>query len=128
MSMPPEVSIIVPVYNVNMYLSKCLDSLLNQTFRNIEIICFNDASTDNSLDILNAYAKNDSRVKIIDSPINVRQGEGRNRGIHEAKGRYIAFVDSDDWVSENFIEKLYSTAITTQSDIVTGDYQTLIHN
>ena len=70
----PNVSIIVPVYNTSKYLRKCMDSLVNQTYRDIEIIAFNDASTDDSLSILKEYAAKDSRVKVIDSPINVKQG------------------------------------------------------
>ncbi len=72
----PLVSIIVPVYNVEKYLRECLDSLIAQTYRNIEIVCFNDASTDNSLKILNEYANNDCRIKIINSLTNVKQGGG----------------------------------------------------
>ena len=72
--MSPKVSIIVPCYNVEQYLRECLDSLVNQTMKDIEIICFNDASTDNTLSILNEYGANDPRVQIIDSQINIKQG------------------------------------------------------
>ena len=77
--MTPKVSIIVPVYNVEKYLSQCLDSLTNQTFQDIEIICFNDASTDNSLEILKNYASKDNRIQIIDSQTNIRQGGQKRR-------------------------------------------------
>lgn len=77
--MQPKVSIIVPVYNTAEYLSQCLDSLIDQTYKDIEIICFNDASTDNSLSILRKYEKKDPRVKIIDSRINIRQGGGQEQ-------------------------------------------------
>ena len=120
--MNPKVSIIVPIYNVAEYLPQCLDSLINQTFSDIEIICFNDASTDNSLKILNDYAKSDSRIRVIDSPINIRQGGGRNRGIMLAASDYIMFVDSDDWVSSKFVELSYNAIIKTDADIVTADY------
>ena len=87
-----QVSIIVPVYNVEKYLSKCLESLINQTLKDIEIICVNDGSTDNSLSILKEYANKDSRIKIID-----KQNEGvsvaRNTGIEVATGEYLMFVD-----------------------------------
>lgn len=72
----PLISIIVPIYNVEKYLSKCLDSLVNQTYKNIEIVCFNDASTDNSLRILEDYAQKDDRIKVINSLTNVKQGGG----------------------------------------------------
>lgn len=120
--MAPKVSIIIPVYNVANYLPECLDSLIAQTFKDIEIICFNDASTDNSLEILKDYASKDGRIKIIDSPVNIRQGGGRNRGIRASKGEYIMFVDSDDWVTTNYVETLYQTAVNNDSDIVTADY------
>lgn len=120
--MDPEVSVIVPVYNVAQYLPKCLESLINQTFKKIEIICFNDASTDNSLEILRNYERKDNRIKIINSEINVKQGGGRNRAIKASEAPYITFVDSDDWVSPDFIEKLYTALITTHADIITADY------
>ncbi len=118
----PLVSIIVPVYNVEKYLRECLDSLIAQTYRNIEIVCFNDASTDNSLKILNEYANNDCRIKIINSLTNVKQGGGRNRGIVSSRGEYICFVDSDDWVDKRFVEKLYNALTRANADIATADY------
>ena len=120
--MNPKVSIIVPVYNVEKYLAQCLDSLINQTFQDIEIICFNDASTDNSLEILKNYASKDNRIQIIDSQINIRQGGGRNACIRASKAPYVMFVDPDDWVETNFIERYYQTITETNSDIVTGNY------
>lgn len=118
----PKVSIIVPVFNVAAYLPKCLDSLLNQPFKDIEIICFNDASTDNSLEILKNYQIQDPRIKIIDSKVNVRQGAGRNHCIKKSKGEYLMFVDSDDWVTPDFVELLYTNIKSSESDIVTADY------
>lgn len=107
--MAPKVSIIVPVYNVEKYLPRCLDSLVNQTLKDIEIICVNDGSTDGSLAILQQYAAKDKRIKIIDKE-NSGPGDCRNRGIEAAKGEFIAFVDSDDWVELNTYEETYKKA------------------
>lgn len=113
----PEVSIIVPVYNVEKYLPKCLDSLVNQTFKDIEILCVNDGSPDNSLEILNSYAEKDSRVKVI-SKENGGLFSARHEGMKYINGKYVIFVDSDDWVSENLVEKCISAAGSDNSDIV----------
>lgn len=119
--MEPKVAVIVPVYNMERYLRECLDSLVGQTFKDIEIICFNDASTDSSIDILREYAARDERFVIIDSPVNIKQGGGRNAGIRAARAPYIMFVDPDDWVEPDFVEKYYNKAIETGADIVVGD-------
>ncbi len=118
----PLVSIIVPVYNVEKYLRECLDSLVNQTLTNIEIICINDASPDNSLAILKEYADKDKRIVIIDLPENRRQGGARNCGIKIAKADYISFVDSDDFVPENRYEKMLTTAHQNNYDLVVSNY------
>ncbi len=110
------VSIIVPVYNTEEYLQKCLNSLTNQTLKNIEIICVNDGSTDNSLKILQDNAIKDDRIKIINQE-NKKQGAARNAGMQVATGEYIGFVDSDDWVDLNYFERLYNTAKKYDSDI-----------
>lgn len=123
--MGPKVAIIVPVFNMERYLSECLDSLVGQTFRDIEIICFNDASTDSSIEILREFAARDERFVIIDSPVNIKQGGGRNAGIRASRAPYIMFVDPDDWVEPDFVEKYYTKAIETGADIVTGDYNTV---
>ena len=111
-----KVSITVPVYNVEKYLEKCLDSLIGQTLKDIEIICINDGSTDNSLSILEKYAKKDSRIKIINQE-NQGIANTRNKSIKLAQGEYIGFVDSDDWVSCDFFEKLYNAALKYEADI-----------
>lgn len=111
-----KISIIVPVYNVEKYLSRCLDSLLNQSLRDIEIICVNDGATDNSLDILNEYAKNDSRIKIINQE-NSGVGVARNNALKIAIGEFVGFVDSDDWVSSDFYENLYNSAVEYNAEI-----------
>ena len=102
-----KVSIIVPVYNVEKYLAQCLDSLINQTLKEIEIICVNDGSKDNSAKILTAYAQKYVRIKIINQT-NQGLSAARNNGISVATGEYIGFVDSDDWVDIDFYKKLYS--------------------
>ena len=117
----PKISIIVPVYNTEKYLRKCLDSLVNQTLSDIEIICINDCSTDNSLEILRKYASKDNRIKVIDFKDNRGAAYARNVGIEEANGEYIGFVDSDDFVDLDFYEKLYNKAIKTGADAVKGN-------
>lgn len=111
-----DVSIIVPVYNTEEYLQKCLDSLTNQTLKNIEIICVNDGSTDNSLKILQDNAIKDDRIKIINQE-NKKQGAARNAGMQVATGEYIGFVDSDDYVDLHYFERLYRVARNYNSDI-----------
>lgn len=116
-----KVSVIVPVYNVAPYLHKCLDSIINQTLQDIEIICVNDCSTDNSLEILKEYSEKDSRIKLIDFKENKGVSAARNAGIKNAQGEYIGFVDSDDWIDLDFYEKLYTKAIKTGCDIVKAE-------
>ena len=111
-----KVSIIIPVFNTAKYLKKCLDSVINQTLKEIEIICIDDGSTDNSLEILKEYQKQDCRIKIL-TQNHKKQGAARNYGIKAAKGEYIGFVDSDDWCELDMYEKLYQRAAETDSDI-----------
>ena len=111
-----KVSVIVPVFNTEKYLKKCVDSILNQSLKNIEIIFIDDGSNDNSLGILEEYAKIDKRIKII-SKLNEGQGVARNIGIKSAIGEYIAFVDSDDFIQINMLEKLYSYSKNKNLDI-----------
>lgn len=119
------VSIIVPVYNVENYLEECLNSLINQIYQSIEIICVNDKSTDNSLDILQSFVEKDSRIKIINMEQNSGLSIVRNKGIEESKGDFICFVDSDDFISRDFILDLYLEITKTDSDIaVTNIYET----
>ena len=108
-----KVSVIIPVYNTEKYLKRCLDSLVMQTLENIEIICINDGSTDKSLDILKEY---ESNIVIINQE-NQGQSVARNKGLEIAKGEYIGFVDSDDWVDVDYFEKLYKTAKKHDADI-----------
>lgn len=110
------ISVIVPVYNIEKYLPRCIDSILDQTYKNWEAIFINDGSTDNSLKILEEYKKRDERIKIIDKK-NAGSGAARNDGIETSKGKYIAFLDSDDWYEEDFLEKLYNNLIENSSDV-----------
>ena len=116
----PKVSIVIPVYNVEEYLRDCLDSIINQTLKDIEIICINDGSTDNSLQILEEYAQKDNRIILLEQE-NQGQGIARNNGIAIAKGKYIGFVDSDDFISKDYFKALYETIILEDSDIVFTD-------
>lgn len=113
----PFVSILVPVYNVSQYLHQCLYTLTNQTLKNIEIVCVNDGSTDNSLAILQEYAKLDDRIKIVDKP-NGGLPSARNAGLDVAQGVYVGFVDSDDFVDLNMFSRMYNEAISKDADIV----------
>ena len=96
--MMPLISVIIPVYNVEKYLRECLDSVINQTYKNLEIICVNDCSTDSSPEILEEYAKKDRRIIIKKNPKNIGLGLTRNEGIKIASGEYIHCLDSDDWL------------------------------
>ena len=113
----PKISVIVPVYNVEQYLPKCLDSIINQTFKDIEIICINDGSTDNSGKILEQYAQKDDRIKVLTQE-NQGQAVARNKGLDIAKGEYIYFVDSDDFIHPQTLEIMYSVAEKTKCPIV----------
>lgn len=112
----PKISVIVPVYNVENYLRGCLDSIINQSFKDLEIICVNDGSTDNSGTILQEYADKDSRIKIINKE-NGGLSSARNVGIMAATGDFLGFVDSDDWIDLDFYEKLYNAAVKYDADI-----------
>ena len=107
--MNPKVSIIVPIYNSEKYMNKCIESILNQTLTEIEIILVNDGSTDNSGKIIDNYAKKDKRIKVIHQE-NSGPSVARNKGINIAKGKYIGFVDSDDYIEESMYEEMYEYA------------------
>lgn len=112
-----KVSVLLPVYNVEKYLGQCLDSVIHQTLRNIEIICVNDGSTDSSLDILKKYAAKDSRIKIINKK-NGGLPSARNAGLDAATGEYISFIDSDDYIQPDMMSVLYKHAKDTKAEIV----------
>ncbi len=115
-----KVSIIVPIYNNEKYLRKCLDSLVNQTFKDIEIIAINDGSTDKTKDILEEYQKKYSKILKVINQENKGIAASRNKGIELAKGDYIAFVDSDDYVDLEMYEKLYNKVTSDNFDIATS--------
>lgn len=112
-----KISVIVPVYNVEDYLGECLDSLITQTLSDIEIICINDGSTDNSLEILTNYSKRDSRIKIITQE-NKGLSSARNRGFEFINGKYTYFIDSDDILKSDALEKLYNLACDKNTDFI----------
>lgn len=113
--MTPLVSIIVPTYNVERYVEECIDSLLKQRYKNIEIIVLDDASTDGTVYLLSKYG---NKIQLIENETNKSQGTRRNEGMKHAKGDYIYFVDSDDWIEADTIEKLVEQAIETDVDLV----------
>lgn len=114
-------SVLMPIYNASTYLRQSLDSVTNQTLTNIEVICINDGSTDNSLEIIREYAERDSRIVIIDKP-NSGYGDSMNRGLDIAKGKYIAILEPDDWYEPDMLETLYNLAIEHNLDVVKGDF------
>ncbi|MDR1628360.1 MAG: glycosyltransferase [Oscillospiraceae bacterium] len=113
----PEISLIIPVYNVEKYLRKTLKSVENQTFKDFEVIIINDGSTDNSIEIINEFADRNKKFTVINQD-NKGPSEARNKGISISKGNYIAFMDSDDYIEKNFLEVLYKNAIKHEADIV----------
>ena len=117
----PKVSILVPICNVERYLRECLNSLVNQTLREIEIICINDGSTDSSLSIIREYERRDERIVVIDKP-NSGYGDSMNKGIDLARGEYIGIVESDDFASLNMFETLYKEATKNDLDVVRSNY------
>ncbi len=122
-----KVSVIIPVYNVEDYLEKCLDSVVNQTLKDIEIIVVNDGSPDNSQKIIDEYKKKDKRIISIMKE-NGGQASARNLGIKKARGEFLCFVDSDDWIELDMLEVLYNNAKENHSDIVTCDYFRVMDN
>lgn len=121
------ISIIVPVYNVEQYISKCLDSILSQTYKNIEIIIINDGSTDTSGAICDAYAQRDMRIKVIHQE-NQGLSAARNVGLTQAQGMYVGFVDSDDWISPEMYYRLHSEATFNHADIAACGMYKVVNN
>ena len=119
--MTEKITVIVPVYNVENYLNKCLDSLINQTYKNLEIIVINDGSTDNSGEICQEYAQKDNRIIYVEQE-NGGLSDARNAGLERMTGSYVTFVDSDDWVEPNYVEVLHNKLIGYQADIAIGNY------
>ena len=117
-----KVSVVVPVYNVESYLKRCLDSLLNQTLSDIEIICVNDCSSDGSIQILKEYKSHNSNIVIYNNKNNLGLGSTRDEGIKRAQADFIMFVDSDDYVDVDWVENYYNVISNSDYDIVMGGY------
>lgn len=122
-----SISVIVPVYNCEKYISRCIDSILNQTFKDFEILLLNDGSTDNSLKILREYEKKHKNIIVID-----KKNEGvaitRNKGIKLAKGKYIAFIDNDDYIDKDYLRRHYDVATINDFDVVLSGYKKVNKN
>lgn len=116
-----KISVLVPIYNVEMYLEQCLDSLCNQNFQDFEIICADDGSTDSSGTIIDRYAAKDSRIKVIHK-VNTGYGNNMNVALEAAGGEYIAILESDDFAEPDMLEKLYEAAQVSGADVVKGEY------
>ena len=119
--MAKKISVIVPVYKVEPYLSRCLDSIINQTYRNLEIILVDDGSPDRCGEICDEYARQDSRIRVIHKA-NGGLSDARNHGIDVAIGDYIAFVDSDDYIATDMYEKMLARLELDNSDMVVCNY------
>ena len=117
----PSISVIVPVYNAESYLRRCIDSIINQTYTNLEIILINDESPDNSGAICNEYAKNDNRIIVVHQA-NIGPGGARNTGVKIATGNYIAFVDADDYLDLSAYENLIPFILENDLDVVGFDH------
>ncbi len=114
-----NISVIVPIYNAEQYLEKCIDSIINQSYTNLEIILVNDGSTDNSGAICDEYAKRDSRIIVIHKE-NGGLSSARNAGLDIARGEYISFVDSDDWIEHDMLETLYNACVSNDAEVSCG--------
>lgn len=112
------ISVIIPVYNNEKYLFVCLNSILKQTYGDFEVICIDDCSTDSSVEILEYFSKNDERIFVLKNTENKGQGYSRNKGLKYAKGDYVFFLDSDDWISSNTLDELLTNAESNDSDMV----------
>lgn len=121
MTKSSKISVIIPVYNTERYLPRCLDSVLSNTYDNLEVICINDGSTDNSINILDNYKVSDERVVVINQK-NSGVSAASNAGINVATGEYIAFIDSDDWVHPQYFEILLFAMSCNDSDVAACQY------
>ena len=112
----PKISVILSAYNEEKFISKAIESVVNQTLKDIEIIIINDGSTDNTLDIINSFAEKDNRIVVIDQQ-NIGLGASRNKGMKIAQGEYVTFLDADDWFTEDAFEIAYNEAKAKDTDI-----------
>ena len=117
----PAVSVVIPVYNPGEGIHKCIHMLRTQTLSNIEMLFVDDCGTDSSMDAVHKAAAEDSRIRILTNPENIGAGASRNRGLEEAIGEYLSFIDPDDYPEQNFLELLYQKAVTAKPDIVKGE-------
>ncbi|MBR0298962.1 MAG: glycosyltransferase family 2 protein, partial [Bacteroidales bacterium] len=124
----PKITVVIPVYKVEKFLPACLDSVLSQSLQDIEVICIDDASPDRCPEILDEYAARDARVRVLHLPENHQQGYGRNRGTEMARGKYIYFLDSDDMITSEALEELYTVAEKDRLDGVYFDSQVIFAN
>ncbi|MBU6339211.1 MAG: glycosyltransferase [Rickettsiales bacterium] len=124
----PKISVIIPVYNAEKYLSRCLDSVCNQTLKDIEIICVNDCSSDLSAEILFEYSQNYKNLTFINLEKNQGESAARNAGLALAKGEYLGFIDNDDEIDLNFYEKLYEKSKEKNADIIKGQAVEISYN
>lgn len=120
-----KLSIIIPIYNSEKYLERCLNSIKNQTFKDFEVILINDASIDNSQKIINKYTADDARFISISNKENIKQGLCRNLGIEKSDSEYITFIDSDDWINEETYEKIFNSLKQTPSDIIEFNFKSI---
>ena len=120
--MLPLISVIIPVYNMELYLSRCLDSVLNNTYRNLEVICIDDGSNDNSLEVLREYEQRDNRIIVI-AKENGGVSSARNAGLDRMSGEYMTFVDSDDYLHPQFFSLLFEALQRTGSDVAAATYR-----
>ena len=123
--MNPTVSIIVPVYKAETFLSRCIDSILNQEYRDFELLLVDDGSPDSSGEICDTYARNDSRIRVIHQP-NSGVSIARNHAIDQARGTYLQFLDSDDWITSDATKLLVRSAGDFQADLVIADFYRVI--
>ena len=117
----PSVSIVVPIYNVEKYLKQCLDSIISQTLKDIEIILVNDGSKDGSLKIIKDYAARDNRIKVVDKA-NTGYGNSMNIGLSKATGKFIGIVESDDYIEPDMFETLYNLAVRDKLDVARSEF------
>ena len=118
MEKPVRITVAIPVYNTEKYLERCLDSVQGQTFRDLEILCIDDGSTDRSPEILRRRAASDARIRVITLPGNRGISHARNLALDEARGEYLYQMDSDDWLDPDYLETMYGQAQRTGQDVV----------
>lgn len=115
------ISVIIPVYNVEEYITDCLNSIINQTYKDLEIICVDDCGQDNSMNIVRSFAQKDNRFKIVESSKNVGLSGARNKGLEIATGEYIYFIDSDDYIDLNYLEEMLKYIEKTKTDVIVNN-------